>query len=194
MSFEQLLRALLVHRQIIVPQCWQHRSANTHSMVIHCAALVLSSWDQAQRWIQSAYIGISGEKRHFGNKGFDKRAVILVTPCMWGLLWESPCLEVIYEQPAEGLRSVAASQWIFFSSSAVAPQDTVPFLNPRKKDFMLWTTLCLSASGAGWLETTLVGIFWIFFCFAKHDLKLAMSNIEFLQISWYCPPSYFQNR
>lgn len=76
---------------------------------------------------------------------------------MWGLLWEGPCLEVIYEHPAEGLRSVPASQWIFFSCSAVAPQDTVPFLIPTKKDFTLLMNLCLSASGAaGRLETTLV--------------------------------------
>lgn len=164
---------MLVHRQIIVPLCWQHRNANTHSMVIHCAALVLSSWDQAQRSIQSTYIGIPGEKKgHLENKGFDKRAVILVSPCMWGLLWEGPCLEVIYEHPAEGLRSVPASQWIFFSCSAVAPQDTVPFLIPTKKDFTLLMNLCLSASGAaGRLETTLVCDFFFFlpkrFCFFK---------------------------
>lgn len=52
---------------------------------------------------------------------------------------------------------VPASQWIFFSCSAVAPQDTVPFLIPTKKDFTLLMNLCLSASGAaGRLETTLV--------------------------------------
>lgn len=172
-------------------------------MVIHCAVLVLSSWDQAQRWIQSTYIGISGEKRHFGNKGFDKRAVILVTPCMWGLLWESPCLQVIYEQPAEGLRSVPASQWIFFSSSTVAPQDTVPFFNPREED-TLWTNHRLPASEATGLQTTWVCEFsfpWNSFAFFKTWFEISPTLIfffhfrfYFLQISWYCPLPNFWNR